>query len=140
MLYLANGWNCKHRPFIGFGFQNAPCQVILMPSGHNKQLPRMVVKSSRKNGVIPIPHLLAVRYRVGFIRILYRVIYDCNVNRSTRKRTAHTYRLVKATVSHGLKHIHVTQHSLNAIPLTCAIEVSFGEYGLIFLAINSPLY
>ena len=136
---LADSGDSEYRPLLRFCFENASGEVVLMPARHDEELPRIIVQTGRKDGVIPIPHPLSVSDGICLVRIFHRVVDDRNIDGCTCQRTSYTDRLVKPSMTYHLEEIDIPQITPRIRADIRAVEIGFGEYRLILLAVYRSL-
>ena len=129
----------EYRPLLRLGFEDASGEVVLMPSRHDEELPRIIVQTGRKDGVVPIPHPLSVSDGVCLVCILYRVVDDRNIDGCTCQRTSYADRFVKTTMADHFEKVNISQIAPCIHTGIRAIEVGSGKYCLILLAVYRPL-
>ena len=139
VLLFADRGDGEYRPLLRLGFEDASGEVVLMPSRHDEELPRIIVQTGRKDGVVPIPHPLSVSDGVCLVCILYRVVDDRNIDGCTCQRTSYADRLVKSSMSYHLEEIDIPQITPRIRADIRAVEIGFGEYRLILLAVYRSL-
>ena len=110
-----------------------------MPSRHDEELPRIIVQTGRKYGIVPIPHPLSVSDGVRLVRILYRVVDDRNIDGCTCQRTSYADRFVKPPMADHFEKVDISQIAPFIHTGIRAIEVGRGKYRLILLAVYRSL-
>ena len=136
----ADGGDVDDLPILAVGrVEDAAREVVLVPTGHNEQLARVVVQTGGEDGGVPVPYVLALLWAVGLHSVLHWVVDDGDVGGRTRQRAAHADGLEEARVVDHLEHLGVADiAAILGQPLV--VEERVGEELLVLFARHNPLH